>query len=87
METNFIAQQIFLAAIESVIPNQLIRRNVHYVDGRLSIANHLFPIGKDGKIVVTGVGKATAKMAQELEKILGDRIAQTSSIIKSLMAG
>ena len=77
-----IAREIFLAAVEKVKPDRLIRDNVKLCEHSLNIAGKEFPIHPEGRIVVTGAGKASALMACELENILGDQINKGHIVVK-----
>ncbi|MDX9882421.1 MAG: glycerate kinase [Prolixibacteraceae bacterium] len=77
-----IAREIFLAAVEKVKPDRLIRDNVNLNGHFLRVAGKEFPLPPEGRIVVSGAGKATALMARELENILGDRIHKGHIVVK-----
>ncbi len=77
-----IAREIFLAAVEKVKPDRLIRDNVKLCSNSLHIAGKEFALHPEGKIVVSGAGKATALMARELENILGNRIHKGHIVVK-----
>ena len=65
---------IFQAAIKAVHPSELVPAYLHVSQNILTIGDHSFPLTTDQKIFVIGAGKATAAMALETEKILGDHI-------------
>jgi glycerate 2-kinase len=75
MHARQIIQSIFLDAVESVKPGKLISRFVHIQGADLFVENIRFELSREGKIFVTGAGKASALMAQALEDLLGDRIS------------
>lgn len=62
-------------AIASADPSSAVRRQLMVERGRLMVGTHEFDLSKVGKIVVVGGGKASGKMAEVLEEMLGDRIA------------
>jgi hydroxypyruvate reductase len=68
------AISIFQAAIAAVHPSNLISKYIQLADGVVTIGQQSLPISTDQKIFVIGAGKATAAMALETEKILGDHI-------------
>lgn len=76
------ARAIFMAGLERVDPAAMMRRVIHLDGddrrGRLQVRTELAHVTYDlddfDRIVVTGLGKATARMALALEDILGDRI-------------
>jgi len=82
MNERQIARKIFFAAVEKVKPNRLIQENVQWKNRTLYVAGQPFPVSREGKIVVSGAGKATALMAWELEKILGPDIAAGHIVVK-----
>ena len=73
------AEAVFRAALERVDPASMMKR-VLALDGdvlsvRTEHASARFDLSAFDRVVVTGMGKATARMALGLEEILGDRIA------------
>ena len=83
-DTNrrYIAEQLFLSAVNSVLPDKLISGAVFINGDTLHIANREFSLEQINNIWVIGAGKASAIMASEVEKILGDRIAGGHIIVK-----
>lgn len=65
---------IFQAAIKAVHPSELVPAYLHVSQNILTISDHSLPLTTDQKIFVIGAGKATAAMALETEKILGNHI-------------
>jgi len=82
MDAKTLAKQIFLAGVESVMPDKLIREQVMIKDSTLFISSHRYPLGTINRIFVIGAGKASALMAREIENILGDRIAEGHVVVK-----
>jgi len=82
MDAKTLAKQIFLAGIESVLPDKLIRQQVSIKDSTLFISSHRYPLGTLNRIFVIGAGKASARMAREIENILGDRIIEGHVVVK-----
>jgi glycerate 2-kinase len=76
------AEQIFLAGIKSVLPDQLIRTQVFIQDSILFISSHRFPLKNINRIFVIGAGKASALMAKEIEEILADRVTDGHIVVK-----
>lgn len=70
-----IAEKIFLAAVKSVLPDRLINRIMYLQDDLLIIDDLSFSLSTIENIYVIGAGKASALMAAEVEKILGDKIS------------
>lgn len=68
------AIEIFLAGVESVKPDNLIKRYVSINDKTLQIEDITFDLSVIQNIYVVGAGKASSAMAQALEAILESRI-------------
>jgi glycerate-2-kinase len=66
-DNRYIAEQIFLSGVNSVLPDKLIADAVFVDENMLRIANHEF--SQIANIWVIGAGKAGAIMALEIEKI------------------
>lgn len=71
-----IAEEIFRAGVESVVPSHLIPDAIFLKENVLHIKHLLFPLDKTDNIYVIGAGKASAAMALEVEKIIGLHIAE-----------
>jgi glycerate 2-kinase len=82
MNRRTIAEQIFLAGVESVLPDKLISREVALRDNYLCIGKLKFSFDTFNKIYVIGAGKSIARMAAEIENILGNRITEGQIIVK-----
>lgn len=76
------AIEIFLAAVESVKPGNLIKRYVSLNNNILQIEKIAFDLTSVKNIYVVGAGKASAAMAQTIESILGSRISAGHIITK-----
>jgi len=77
-----IAEQIFLAGVESVLPERLIANVMSLRDNNLKIGSMNFSLGEIENIYVIGAGKASAMMGEEVEKILGDCITEGHIVVK-----
>jgi glycerate 2-kinase len=77
-----IAEQIFLAGIESVLPDRLINRVMSLHENCLKINNLSYNLETIENIYVIGAGKAGAMMGAEVEKILGNRITEGHIVVK-----
>src|SRR5688572_25738255 len=66
------ARQIWEAALSTADPSTCIRKAIQLNNGVLSIGGKKFSL--QGRLIVIGAGKASARMAQVLEQVLGDRI-------------
>lgn len=63
---------IFNAALHKVIPQNLLKEQVHFHDGKLTIKDISFNV--DHNIHVVGFGKAVHGMAKFFEDLLGEHI-------------
>lgn len=68
------AGSIFDAALSAVDPKSCVNRHLRLADGVLRIGKASFSLEKIKKLYLVGAGKASAAMAAEVEKVLGDRI-------------
>jgi glycerate 2-kinase len=75
------AKAIFSKAVAAVDPSQRLKETIRVEKDRLSIktegnTERVFHLATFKKIFLIGTGKASASMAQAIEKIFGDRISQ-----------
>ena len=82
MDPRQTATEIFLAGVESVKPENLIKQFVSIEQYNLQIENFQFDLSTIANIYIVGVGKASAAMAQTIESILGSRITEGHIITK-----
>ena len=82
MNYKTIAEQIFLAGIESVLPDKLINTVMSMHENYLKIDNQSYNLEKIENIYVIGAGKASAMMGAEVEKILGNYITEGHIVVK-----
>ena len=66
------ATEIFLSAVESVMPENLIRKNLSVRDGKLTLRDICINLADFEHIYLVGFGKASAQMARTFEELLGD---------------
>jgi glycerate 2-kinase len=73
-------KRIFTRAVDSVNPENLIRKHLEITGNRLTVLSEgedlVIDLREYRRIVVLGAGKAAAKMARAVEDILGDRITE-----------
>ena len=69
-------QEIFMAGIRAVDPEEAVRRHIELIENRLMVGSCSYQLDRFKRIFVTGVGKGTAPMAKALEQILGDRLTE-----------
>lgn len=77
-----ILASIFNAALEAVDPYQAVCRAVRLENDCLHVAGTFFPLQDYQRIMVLGGGKATARMAQAIEELLGERISAGLIVVK-----
>lgn len=82
MDAKLIAEDIFRSCADSVMPSVLIPSQVSLIGNRLIINDMVVNLNETGNIYLIGAGKATALMAAEVEKILGDRITEGHITVK-----
>ncbi len=82
MNYRTIAEQIFLAGVGSVTPQNLIVRQMSLTGDYLNIGSRIFDLTSINNIYVIGAGKASAKMGAEVERILGGRITSGHIVVK-----
>ncbi len=77
------AEQIFLAGVDSVLPDKLIDQQIRRESDLLMVAENRFLLSRLRHIYLLAAGKAAALMAKETEKILGNLITDGQVITKS----
>lgn len=82
MQTKAAAESIFHAAIAAVQPSQLIPQYLQLEGKLLRIGGQAFPISTQTHLYVIGAGKASAAMAQAVEKLLLPVITDGSIAVK-----
>lgn len=82
MNACAVLEEIFNAAVQSVLPGKMIRDHVSVTDSTLAIANLHFSLREFDCIYIIGAGKASALMAKEMENILGDHITDGHVAVK-----
>ena len=82
MNSRTVAEQIFLAGVERVLPDRLITKAMYLQDNSLFINDFSFNLDPVRNIYVIGAGKASALMGAEVERILGERITAGHIVVK-----
>ena len=82
MNHRIIAEQIFLAGIESVLPDRLILKEMALKNNCLFIAYKNFSLEEFDNIYIIGAGKGSAKMASAVENVLGNLITKGHIVVK-----
>ncbi len=67
--------RIAQAALTAVAPGTCLRRVVHVKGDHLHVAEETFDLSRIQRIIVVGMGKASARMAATLEDLLNEQIA------------
>jgi hydroxypyruvate reductase len=80
-EMNGMARALFSKAVSAVDPSKKLKEMIRIEKGRLLIKNEedsekVFKLDAFNRIFLIGTGKASASMAQAIEKIFGDRITK-----------
>lgn len=68
------ALSIFHAGLEAANPAKAIHRQIRRTDGELNVAGRSYDLPAFAGVYVVGAGKASARMAQAVEALLGDRL-------------
>ncbi len=68
------AKAIFLGALASVMPKNLIAEALSYHDSILTVENQHFDLSRYKNIAVFGSGKASIEMAKAMRVLLGERV-------------
>jgi len=71
-----LALEALEAALEAADPKEIVKSKVIVKDNTLRISQHEFNLNKIKRIYVVGGGKASGKMAEALESILGNHISK-----------
>ncbi|MDP1996419.1 MAG: HAD-IIB family hydrolase [Gallionella sp.] len=74
--------EIFNAALAAVDPYRAVLRFAKIENGSLRVGDARFDLAAFERIVVVGAGKATARMAQAVEALLGERISAGLIVVK-----
>ncbi|MCB1180001.1 MAG: DUF4147 domain-containing protein [Leptospiraceae bacterium] len=82
MDYKQIAKEVFLAGVEKVKPDKLIFDSINFIDSTLTIKEDKYNLNYYNNIYLLGAGKASVKMGQAMEFILGDYLADGLIITK-----
>jgi glycerate 2-kinase len=75
MDLKAAARTIFAEAVKAADPNLGIKKFVKMLGDDIYIDGEIYPKSIFKKVIVIGGGKASARMGQAIEEILGDRIS------------
>jgi glycerate 2-kinase len=76
------AREIFRTGLASADPLKAIKKYVRLSNDHLQVADRSYDLSQIGRIIVTGCGKAAAKMALAMEELLAERISTGIVIVK-----
>jgi glycerate 2-kinase len=82
MNYRRVAEEIFLAGVDRVLPDRLINKAMSLRNNCLSVNEHNFDLEFYRNIYIIGAGKASAMMGAAVEEILGDRIREGHIVVK-----
>jgi glycerate 2-kinase len=74
--------RLFKAALEAVDPYRAVLRDVRIHHDTLLVGPHRYRLSTYRRIVAIGAGKASARMAQALERVLGRRLDDGLVVVK-----
>ena len=77
-----IAELIFFAGVNGVLPEKLMQSQVKLSGDLLQVAEKRFPLSRFRHIYVLAAGKAAASMSRGVEKVLGDKITNGHVVTK-----
>ena len=83
-ERRTLALRIFESAVESVLPDKLIKGSVVLKEDELHIHDAVYTLKQDQKVHVFGSGKASVGMAKSLLSVLKERIAGGTIVTSQL---
>jgi len=69
------ALAIFRAALKAADPAEAIRRHISVQRSALRAGRKRYPLDAFRRVIVLGAGKASARMAEVLERLLGDHVS------------
>lgn len=73
---------IFNAALAAVDPYHAVSRALRTADGKLHAGGSVYDLAVFDRVIVVGAGKATARMAEAVEEVLGSSITGGLIIVK-----
>ena len=82
MNNRDTARDIFLAGVERVRPDNLVKKVLAIEGKKLRIDDLLISLEEVNNIFLTGAGKACAAMAESVESVLGNRITSGHIVTK-----
>ncbi|MCS7385345.1 MAG: glycerate kinase [archaeon GB-1867-005] len=80
-EARRIALELLEAGLEAANPKEAVKKHVKLEGDILNIGKYKYDLSNIGSIYVIGAGKASGKMAEALEEVLGERIKKGVVIV------
>jgi glycerate-2-kinase len=77
--------EVLEAAVDSVDPHSCVKNALSLKDDVLSVGGMVYDLSKFDQVLVVGAGKASKRMAEALNEVLGDRI--TAGMVNFLAEG
>ena len=74
--------RLLTAGLRAVDPADALRRSIRKSGAFLLVGEKRYDLRKHRRVVVVGAGKASARMAQALERLLGDRLTAGLVVVK-----
>lgn len=75
-------KQIILPLLDALDPGALLQKKIRVRKGTIEWDSRSYRLNPDSSIYVIGAGKGSARMAQELERLLGDAITDGAIVTK-----
>jgi len=82
MELRAHAREIFFAGLKAADPLNAIKKNIRVSNDHLQVADRSYALAQVRTLLITGCGKAAARMALAIEELLGDKISAGVVIVK-----
>jgi glycerate 2-kinase len=76
MNLKQLATRVFLKTVEAIEPYSIINRAMRIDGSRLHIADEEITLDDFDEVVLIGIGKASLRMGEAVESILGDRFSR-----------
>jgi len=82
MNYRSVAEELFLAGVDAVLPERLINKTMSVKNNCLFINDLILNLDSYEHVYLIGAGKASALMGAEVEKILGENISEGHIVVK-----
>ena len=78
-----LVRQLITAGLDAADPYRALLKSVSLQGESLRVGRRIYDLSRTDRVIVVGAGKASARMAQALEKVLGRRVADGLVIVKT----